>query len=61
LLPDYHILVPDPRTSLKGARLWELGKRSLELERKIREQGELTERLEALEEALGSRSRLYGA
>ncbi len=30
MLPDYHIPVPDPRTSIKGAWLWQLGKRGLE-------------------------------
>jgi hypothetical protein len=30
LMPDDQIPVPDPRTSLKGAWLWELGRRSLE-------------------------------
>jgi hypothetical protein len=29
LVPDYHILVPDPRTSAKGAWLWALDKRGL--------------------------------
>ena len=27
LLPNYHIPVSDPRTSTKGARLWQMGKR----------------------------------
>ena len=30
LLPNYHILVSDPRTCAKGAWLWQMGKRDLE-------------------------------
>jgi hypothetical protein len=38
LLPDYHIPVSDPRTSPKGAWLWQLGKRGLEPRLAILEQ-----------------------